>query len=143
MIELKPTFVSAHMDLAMTCDGLGRQDEARAARDQVLELLPNYLLQNPDDSRARMLHAVALAEINRKDEALREGDKALEISPDDPLILYNCACLYARVGESQRAIEALRQGIAKGYEDYGWMRNDPDLASLRDNPDFIGLTRGA
>jgi Flp pilus assembly protein TadD len=131
------------MDLAMTCDGLGRRDEARAARDRVLELLPNYLLQNPDDSRARMLHAVALAEINRKDEALREGDKALEISPDDPLILYNCACLYARVGEPQRAIEALRQGIAKGYEDYGWMRNDPDLASLRDNADFIGLTRGA
>jgi TolB-like protein/Flp pilus assembly protein TadD len=144
VIELKPTFFTAHMDLAMTCDGLGRQDEARAARDRVLDLLPNYLLQNPDDSRARMLHAVALAaDINRKDEALREGDKALEISPDDPLILYNCACLYARLGESQRAIQALRQGISKGYEDYGWMRNDPDLASLRDNPDFIGLTRGA
>jgi tetratricopeptide (TPR) repeat protein len=144
VIELKPTFFTAYMDLAMTCDGLGRRDEARAARERVLELLPNYLLQNPDDSRARTVHAVALAaEINRKDEALREGDKALEISPDDPLILYNCACLYARLGESQRAIEALRQGISNGYADYGWMRNDPDLASLRDNPDFIGLTRGA
>jgi Flp pilus assembly protein TadD len=143
VIELKPMFATAHMDLAMTCDGLGRPEEARVARDRVLELLPNYLLQNPDDSRARMLHAIVLAGINRKDEALREGDKALETSPDDPLILYNCACLYARLGESQRAIEALRQGISKGYEDYGWMRNDPDLASLRDNPDFIGLTRGA
>ena len=57
-------------------------------------------------------------------------------------MLYNGACLYARLGEAQRAIEALRQGIANGYEDYGWMRNDPDLASLRDNPDFIGLTGG-
>jgi TolB-like protein/Flp pilus assembly protein TadD len=143
VIELRPTFFTALMDLAQTCDGLGRRDEARAARDRVLELLPDYLLQNPDDTRARMVHAVALAEINRKDEAVREGDKALEISPDDPLILYNCACLYARIGESQRAIEALRQGIANGYEDYGWMRNDPDLASLRDNPEFIGMTRGA
>jgi adenylate cyclase len=139
VIELKPTFFTAHMDLAMTCDGLGRREEARAARDRVLELLPNYLLQNPDDSRARMVHAVALAEINRKEEALREGSKALEISPDDPLMLYNCACLYARIGESQRALEALRQCIAKGYADFGWMKNDPDLASLRDNPDFIGL----
>ena len=142
VIELKPTFFTAHMDLAMTCDGLGRREEARAARDRVLELLPNYLLQNPDDSRARMVHAVALAEINRKDEAQREGAKALEISPDDPLMLYNCACLYARIGESQRALEGLRQGIAKGYADYGWMRNDPDLASLRDNPEFIKLTQG-
>jgi tetratricopeptide (TPR) repeat protein len=139
----RPLAPAERGDLAMTCDGLGRPEEARAARARVLELLPNYLLQNPDDSRARMLHAIVLAGINRKDEALREGDKALEMSPDDPLILYNCACLYARLGESQRAIEALRQGISKGYEDYGWMRNDPDLASLRDNPDFIGLTRGA
>jgi len=142
VIDLKPTFVTAHMDLAMTCDGLGRPDEARAARDRVLELLPNYLLQNPDDSRARMLHAVALAEKGRKDEALGEGGKALEISPDDPLILYNCACLYARLGESQRAIAALRQGIANGYEDFGWMRNDPDLATLRGSPDFVALTGG-
>jgi TolB-like protein/Flp pilus assembly protein TadD len=142
VIELKPTFFTAHMDLAMTCDGLGRREEARAARDRVMELLPNYLLQNPDDSRARMVHAVALAEINRKDEALREGAKALEISPDDPLMLYNCACLYARIGEAQRAIAELRQGIAKGYADFGWMRNDPDLASLRENPEFIRLTQG-
>jgi tetratricopeptide (TPR) repeat protein len=108
----------------------------------VLAMLPNYLLQNPEDSRARMIHAILLAEKNDKDAALREGDRALEISPDDPLMLYNGACLYARLSEPQRAIEALRQGIANGYEDYGWMRNDPDLASLRDNPDFIGLTGG-
>ena len=140
VIELKPTFFTAYMDLAMTCDALKRPEEARAARDRVLELLPNYLLQNPDDSRARILHAVALAEKGRKDQAIQEGDKALEISPDDPLMLYNCACLYARVGEPQRAIIALRQGIANGYVDYGWMRNDPDLAALRDNPDFVALT---
>jgi adenylate cyclase len=143
VIELKPTFFTAHMDLAMTCDGLKRADEARAARDRVLELLPNYLLQNPDDSRGRMIHAVALAEKGKKDEALREGDKALEINSDDPLMLYNGACLYARLGESQRAITVLRQAIANGYEDFGWMRNDPDLSALHGNPDFVALTHGA
>jgi adenylate cyclase len=143
VIELKPTFFTAHMDLAMTCDGLKRPDEARAARDRVLELLPNYLLQNPDDSRGRMIHAVALAEKGKKDEALREGDKALEINSDDPLMLYNGACLYARLGESARAITVLRQAIANGYEDFGWMRNDPDLSALHGNPDFVALTQGA
>jgi adenylate cyclase len=140
VVELKPAFLTAHSDLAMTCEALGRLDEARATRDRLLEMLPNYLLHNPDDSRARMLHAVFLAERDKKDEALLEGAKALEISADDPLMLYNGACLYARVGEAQRAIETLRQGISKGYADFGWMKNDPDLASLRDNPDFIGLT---
>jgi len=142
VIELKPTFISGYADLAMTCDGLGRQSEARVARDQMLERLPNYILQNPDDSRARMFYAVTLAESGRKDDAIREGSNALEISPDDPMMLYNCACLHARLGEPQRALELLRQAIDRGHLNFGWMRNDPDMASLRDHPEFISLTSG-
>ncbi len=142
VIELKPAFISGYADLAMTCDGLGRQSEARAARDQLLERLPNYILQNPDDSRARMFYAVTLAEAGRKEDAIREGANALEISPDDPMMLYNCACLHARLGESQRSLELLRQAIARGYLNVGWMKNDPDMASLRDDPEFISLTSG-
>jgi TolB-like protein/Flp pilus assembly protein TadD len=142
VIELKPGFISGYADLAMTCDGLGRQNEARAARDQMLERLPNYILQNPDDSRARMFYAVTLAESGRKDDAIREGSNALEISPDDPMMLYNCACLYSRLGETQHALELLRQAISKGQLNFGWMRHDPDLAALRDNAEFIALTAG-
>jgi adenylate cyclase len=140
--ELKPTFITGYSDLAQTCDELGRRDESRATRNRVLELLPNYLLQNPDDSRARMIYAVQLAQIDKKDEALRESSKALEISGDDPMMLYNCACLHSRLGELQRAIEMLRQAVAKGHVNFSWMRHDPDLTALRDNADFIALTGG-
>ena len=142
VIELKPAFISGYADLAMTCDGLERKSEARAARDQMLDRLPNYILQNPDDSRARMFYAVTLAESGRKDDAIREGSNALEISPDDPMMLYNCACLHARLGEAPRALDLLRQAIARGHLNFGWMRNDPDMATLRDNPEFISLTSG-
>jgi TolB-like protein/tetratricopeptide (TPR) repeat protein len=142
VIELKPGFISGYSDLAMTCDGLGRHTEARAARDQMLDRLPNYILQNPDDSRARMFYAVTLAESGRKDDAIREGANALEISPDDPMMLYNCACLHARLGETQRALQLLRQAISKGQLNFGWMRHDPDLAALRENAEFIALTAG-
>ncbi len=137
--ELKPSFFSGYVDLAQTCDGLGRVEEARTARQQVSELMPNYLLQNPDDARARMYYAVVLAEMNRKQEALREGTKALEVSPDDGMMLYNCACLYSRLGETDKAIETLRGAMAKGYADDGWLAHDPDLDGLRAHPDFIAL----
>ena len=137
--QLKPTFFSGYVDLAQTCDGLGRADEARAARKQVAELMPNYLLQNPDDARARMYYAVVLAEMDRKDEALREGTKALEVSPDDAMMLYNCACLYARLGETATALGTLEQAMIKGYADDGWLKHDPDLDVLRDHPAFIAL----
>ncbi|HSY45312.1 MAG TPA: tetratricopeptide repeat protein [Steroidobacteraceae bacterium] len=139
---LKPTFFSGFADLAQTCEELGRPEEARAARREVLALLPNYLLQSPDDSRARMFYAVMLAEMGSKDEALREGSAALELSPDDPMMLYNCACLHARLGELPRALELVRQAVAAGSVNFGWMRHDPDLAALRDNAEFIALTGG-
>jgi TolB-like protein/Flp pilus assembly protein TadD len=140
VIELKPLFFSAYSDLAMCCEELGRPDEARVTRDQILKLLPGYLLQNPDDSRARMFYAVSLAEIGRKDEALVEGAKALEINPDDARMLYNCGCLYSRLGEGQRAVEMLQQAVTRGFSDVGWMKHDADLAALRDNAEFIALT---
>jgi tetratricopeptide (TPR) repeat protein len=89
-----------------------------------------------------MFYAVTLAESGRKDEAIRGGSSAIEISPDDSMMLYNCACLHARLGEPQRALDLLRQAIARGHLNFGWMRNYPDMLSLRDNPEFIALTSG-
>jgi hypothetical protein len=58
------------------------------------------------------------------------------------MMLYNCACLRSRLGETQHALELLRQAISKGQLNFGWMRHDPDLAALRDNAEFIALTSG-
>jgi adenylate cyclase len=137
--EIKPSFYAGHLDVAQTCMGLGRKEEAEAAYRRLLDLLPNYLLQNPDDSRARLIFASMLGRAGRKDEAIREGTKALVLSPGDPVMLYNAACMYVSLGESSRAIEALRQAIEAGYTNFGWMKNDPDLNSLHDNPEFVAL----
>jgi len=140
VIDLKPEFLTAYSDLRMTCERLGRQEEAALTRSKQLERLPTHLLQNPDDARARVQYAMALANSDRRDDALRECALALEASPGDPVMLYNCACLYARLGEIPRALETLRQAIAVGYVNLGWIKQDPDMNALRDNPEFIALT---
>jgi TolB-like protein/Flp pilus assembly protein TadD len=139
VIEIKPGFYAAYLDVEQTCRSLGRTAEAAEASRQVLELLPNYVLQNPDDPRARMVHAIALASSGRRDEAISEGDQALELSPGDPVMLYNGACLYSQLGELDRAITALEQAVASGYWNLGWMQHDPDLDPLRGDPRFIEL----
>ena len=140
--EIKPSFYAGVADVAQTCLGLGRTEEAEAAYRQLLQLMPNYLLQNPDDSRARLIYANQLGRAGHKDEAIREGSKALELNPGDPMMLYNAACMYANLGESSRAIEALQQAIDAGYINFGWIRNDPDLISLRVDPAFVALMQG-
>jgi hypothetical protein len=32
--------------------------------------------------------------------------------------------------------------MSGGYENFGWMKHDPDLDSLRDDPGFIELMQG-
>jgi TolB-like protein/Flp pilus assembly protein TadD len=139
VVELKPGFLSAYQDLKMTCERLGRQEETQQVSSKMMELLPTHLLQNPDDARARIIYGINLAEANKREAALGECSQALEANPGDPLMLYNCTCLFARLGEPQRAIETLRQAIAVGYANFPWVKQDPDLDSLRDHPDFQAL----
>jgi TolB-like protein/Flp pilus assembly protein TadD len=140
--EIKPGFYAGHLDLAQTCLGLGLKDESDAVYAKLLEIMPNYLLQNPDDARARLIYANQLGRAGRRDEAVREATNALVLSPGDPVMLYNAACMYVSIGEAPRAIAALHEAIAAGYADFGWMRNDPDLVPLRDDPEFIAMSQG-
>lgn len=140
-IDLKPGFYVAHLDLKQAYDALGATAESAVQNGRILEILPNYLLQNPDDARARMFYAITLAETHRKEEAIAEGSKALELAPDDSLMLYNGACLYAQLGEPKRAIATLREAIAAGVTNFQWMMNDPDLYSLHDDPEFQALVK--
>jgi adenylate cyclase len=72
----------------------------------------------------------------------RLSAQAIDLSPGDPVMLYNCTCFYSRLGEIDRALGALRQAIAAGYSNVEWAKQDPDLNPLRDNPDFQTLMEG-
>ena len=57
-------------------------------------------------------------------------------------MLYNVACLFAQLQEIDRSIDALQRAQKAGYWDYGWMRHDPDLNPLRDDPRFQQIVAG-
>jgi hypothetical protein len=101
--------------------------------------------------------------MGRADEqaaALRRAHDVIEGLPkDDPGELYVLACVHAlnsarasnedhRRQQADEAVAALRRAIAAGWRDSDQLREDPDLASLRDRDDFralVGetLSRGA
>lgn len=142
VIEIRPTFITAHSDLCQTLEGLGRTDESIVAAQRLVDMMPNYLLQNPDDSRARIVYAHMLFSIGKAEVAVVEAQAAIESAPGDSVMMYNAACLYAKLGETRRAVDTLRQGIDAGVTNFQWMKHDPDLNSLRADPEFIELTVG-
>src|SRR5437667_1040231 len=109
--------------------GRAQQEEAARAR--------------PDDGPTFCLLGLIDAGLGRKEEALREGRRALELTPgvkdanDGPQVLYFFAVICAWTGERDLAIEQL-ETLAKmplGVS-YGDIRLDPHWDPLRGDPRF-------
>jgi hypothetical protein len=59
--------------------------------------------------------------------------------PKTPNILYNAACTYGILGQKLDALALLRRARDAGYSNLEWALRDPDLACLRDDPEFQRL----
>ncbi len=141
-IDLNPDFYSAHTDLYTSYEKLGEAEKAADALRNVLQVIPRYLQGHPDDGRAHMLHGIFLVYAGRNEEAKEEAGKALRLNPTDPLMMYNGACFYARIGESRLAVESLRGAITAGYQNYEWIKRDSDFDTLRNDPGYLDMMRG-
>jgi serine/threonine protein kinase/Flp pilus assembly protein TadD len=141
-ISLNPHFHSAYGDLRMIYERLGDTAKYQEILNRLLDLFPKYLSQHPDDARSHIYFATDLAQVGRNEEAKQEAAKALELSPGDPLMLYNAACCYARMKENKLAVDALKSSFAAGLEDIEWTKRDPDLDAIRNEPEYIELMRG-
>ena len=115
---------------------LGREDDARAAAQRALKRAEQYLELNPDDTRALNLGCASLVESGDKKRAMEWAERSLAIDGDNPDTLYNLACSYALMGETDRALDCLERGNLRGVSIAQWAENDSDLVSLHDEPRF-------
>ena len=118
--------------------GLGDKANAAAAYERAIEVAKKQLSLNPGDVRALYLGAVSWARIGRRKEALAWAAKALALDSEDSAVLYNVACLNAVLNRTEEALNCLRRVVRSGWRKE-WIKNDPDLNSLRDNPEFQRL----
>jgi len=125
--------------LAQTLDALGRDDEAREAYRRQIKLLDQHLELNPDDPRACILGAIAHAVIHDDARAEEFAARAMAVDPDDPMLLYNVACTYARLDKIDDALGALERAVEKGFGDKSWIEHDSDLDSMRSTPRYQAI----
>ena len=71
--------------------------------------------------------------------ALALAARAVAVAPDEPAVLGNVACMYARSGMKDEALELLAQTFGRGIGNRAWAENDPDYDSLRDDPRFLAM----
>lgn len=83
----------------------------------------------------------ALLALGRGDEALEWMDKIIETAPNDAGNWYDKACLFARMGRTGAALEALKTAFEKGYRKFAHLEHDDDMDPLRNLPEYKALIR--
>ena len=64
------------------------------------------------------------------------GDDFSRYTLEYKLACYNAACCFGKLGEPEPGLEALRNAFDAGFEDYKKVRSDPNLAGVRESPNF-------
>jgi len=118
---------------------LGQGEKVAAANRRIVELMEKHLEINPDDLSALLSGASALVELGERQRGLEWGERVLEGSTEDALVLYNLGCTFSLARELEKAIDALERSYGAGLADPEWMRNDSDLDNLRGHPRFQAL----
>jgi len=118
--------------------------EARAAAERVgQEFLASIYgvaaARDPEDIAVLAELGHVYTHLGRYQDGLEVDAKLVEAAPDDPTVRYNLACSQALLGQRDEAIETLAVALDLGYDDVEFMREDGDLASLRDDPRFHDL----
>ena len=142
VLKLNPNFYVAYSDLRMVYESMNETEKFNEINTEGVNFFPKYLENNPEDSRARILYANFLLITGDVEKAKSEVTTALTLNPNDNVMMYNAACVYARINEKKLAIETLKTIILAGYEDFDWMRKDPDFDNIKNDPEFIELTKG-
>ncbi len=120
-------------------EALGDKKRVMAFRQKEMLVLEQQLDIVPEDVRARILLAADYASVGREDDAIRQLEMAVALRPNDSSVLYNAACTYGVLGKREDALRTLIRAKAAGYSNIDWIRRDPDLALLHNDPEFEAM----
>jgi len=124
---------------------LGRPKLARSHYESARELLDVGIRTHPDNNAVHGMLGVVYAGLGRKDDAIREGELALELLDGDQGVdlgyrLRDLAEIYLRVGDSEQAIDYLERLLSvPAHFSAAYLALDPTWRALRDNPRFQAL----
>jgi hypothetical protein len=104
---------------------------AAAAYEQVTS-------REPNNGRAWYRLGASRFALKQYRTAVEAYLKAAEIG-QNPFAMYNLACAYARLSETDRAIEWLGKAADAGFAQSATIGSDEDLAALRSDPRFASI----
>ena len=133
-LSLNPDYTTAHFNLGTAC-----------FQNRDLGCAANHLRQAArlDPGSVLTLNNLTSVLVLQK-EYHEAGDyltRLADLMPDSPTVFYNLACVHALQNNKNAAVDFLKQAVAKGYDRWDHLKNDPDLQNIRDTEYFHQLTQ--
>ena len=94
---------------------LGRPARRRGGAPARLEVAEEHLGRHPDDVRALYMGANGLVALGERERGLEWAQRALAIDPDEPMLLYNVACICSLAGDVEEALDCLERAVRAGH----------------------------
>ena len=141
-------YIPTDMALASAYYLMNDSKNTQKYAESSLPTIEDQIQKNPEDPRFRSSLGLIFAYLNRKEEAIQEGLRSVEMLPlskdafDGPRYVLNLAAIYTIVGEYDRAIDLLvnLMSIAAGTTlSSSLIRIDPLWDPLREIPRFQQL----
>ena len=126
----------------------GNDSAALAAFNSARNELSQMVKNQPDYAAALCALGVIDAVIGNKEDAIREGERAVELTPisknaiEGATLVRYLAVIYAWAGEKDRAVQRLAETtyLPGSHISYGYLRLHPLWDPLRGDPRFEAIT---
>jgi len=171
-VEVDPSYLAAHFNLAYAFECAKRFDEAIAQYKRALQLEPNnvfglnnlgvlYTSKGQYDEAIKVLEQAAQIEpsnstvsknlgnarqnksiLGEREARIAEARQRVEARPRDPEAAYNLARVYASLDMIDEAFEWLGKALKLGFDNIQFVREDPVLLGLRKDPRFAAMLEG-
>lgn len=119
---------------------------AKSSYESARILLEKVILEQPDDPRVHSSLGLAYAGLGRMEEAIREGEKAVELYPvsKDALLgtnrIMDLISIYVMTGKYDDAVDRITYLLSiPSYHSIYYFRLLPRLDPLREHPRFKSL----
>ncbi|HTS01649.1 MAG TPA: protein kinase, partial [Thermoanaerobaculia bacterium] len=127
----------------------GDRANERAHAEEAMKAFEEQLRATPNDDQRHVDLGLSLAYLGRKEEAIREGQRAVQLLPvakdavNGPYDQHQLVRIYMLVGEPEKALDQLEPLLKIPYSlSRGWLKIDPNFDPLRGSPRFQKLLAG-
>jgi len=124
---------------------IGDKEGARRTARRALERCEKIVAAEPDNGSAMGIAVGALAALGEAERAKEWAERALLLDPDNMNLRYNFACtLITDLHDFEAALDMLGPRFeTMGIEVLNWVKSDPDLDPIRDDPRFKAMLAAA